>query len=252
MYDSIIDQHKLISLNEETHTYTLENSDIIFSSVTEFISDFFQPFDENKIALKLTKHHKYKGKSVNDILREWEKRRNRGTVVHKEIETFIHEANNHKKIIETSTSNMLDLKSQQAIKFLKNCNIYKNNLLFPEVRVFSKQLKLAGTIDLMIYNKPKNEISLIDWKTNQKIKQSGFKNGIKNPTLMIEDCSFNKYQLQLSMYRYILENFYNTKVRGLYILHLKENNYNYLNCSFEDEKIQEMINYSQINSLTKK
>ena len=42
----------LISLNEETHTYTLENSDISFSSVTEFIGSFFQPFDENKIALK--------------------------------------------------------------------------------------------------------------------------------------------------------------------------------------------------------
>ena len=88
MYDSIINQHKLISLNEETHTYTLVNSDIKFCSVTEFIGNFFQPFDENKIALKLTKHHKYKGKSVNDILNEWENRRNRGTIVHKEIETL--------------------------------------------------------------------------------------------------------------------------------------------------------------------
>ena len=35
---------------------------------------------------------------------------------------------------------------------------------------FSETLKLAGTIDLLIYNKPKNIISLVDWKTNEKIK----------------------------------------------------------------------------------
>ena len=42
MLSKLIEQSKLISLEEETHTYSLQNSDIEFQSVTEFIHTFFQ------------------------------------------------------------------------------------------------------------------------------------------------------------------------------------------------------------------
>ena len=54
MYKSIINKHQKIKLEPQSHTYTLTNSDINFSSVTEFINTFFMPFDEVKIAKKLT------------------------------------------------------------------------------------------------------------------------------------------------------------------------------------------------------
>ena len=63
MYEAIIKKQKLISLDEETHTYKLANSDIEFKSVTEFIGTFFKPFDEEKIAKKLTQIQKYKEKA---------------------------------------------------------------------------------------------------------------------------------------------------------------------------------------------
>ena len=117
MYQPIIDKHNLISLNEESHTYTLKNSDTTFSSVTQFISHFFQPFNEHKIAKKLTTHRKYQGKSVEDILLDWKERRDRGTIVHKQIEDFITVMNEEKDI--TTIHQTLDLKSRQAIHFLK-------------------------------------------------------------------------------------------------------------------------------------
>tara|TARA_B100000427_G_scaffold293043_1_gene270791 strand:+ start:171 stop:899 length:729 start_codon:yes stop_codon:yes gene_type:complete len=240
MYESIISKQNLISLNETTHTYTLQNSDIEFSSVTEFIGRFFKTFDEQKVAEKLSKMSKYKGQTVNQILENWNNRKERGTIVHKEIETVILEANQNAKF-DTKELVQLDIKTQMAIEFLKKCDIYKNNLIFPEVKVFSKQLKLAGTIDLMIYNKPKDEISLIDWKTNLEIKKTGYNMGVEPATRHTEDCSFNKYQLQLSMYRYILETFYDVKVNGLYILHLKESEFKYLKCQFQQNTILEML-----------
>ena len=97
----------------------------------------------------------------------------------------------------------------------------------------------------MIYNKPKNIISLVDWKTNEKIKKISYRNGTKEPTLDIGDCSYNKYELQLTMYRYILEKYYDAKINGLYILHLKENNYNYLNCDYKIEIISKMIKHDK-------
>ena len=93
MINKILDKSKLISLEEESHTYSLLNSDIEFKSVTEFIHTFFKPFDEQKIAKKLTQTNlKYKGMSVEQLINSWNKRRDRGTIVHKQIEDFVNSA----------------------------------------------------------------------------------------------------------------------------------------------------------------
>ena len=245
MYETIIEKDKLISLDENSHKYSLLNSNIEFRSVTEFIGDFFEKFDEIKVAKKLTNYGKFKGLTTSEILKDWEKRRNDGTVIHYEIEKYINNFNSRNFTDNEKRVDELNLKSKQAIKFLNDCDIFKNNLIFPEVKIFSETLKLAGTIDLLIYNKPKNIISLVDWKTNEKIKKISYRNGTKEPTLDIGDCSYNKYELQLTMYRYILEKYYDAKVNGLYILHLKENNYNYLNCDYKFEIISRMIKHDK-------
>ena len=232
MYKAIIDKHRNIQLEPESHTYTLNNSNLKFSSVTEFINTFFTPFDELKVAKKLTQLKKYQHMSTQDILKDWEQRRNRGTIVHKEIEDYI----------TLKNSLELDPKSQQGVFFLQEkCMSNKNNLLFPEVKICAETLNLAGTIDLMIYNKKKNKIYLIDWKTNLEIKKKGFQKGIKKSTQLIDDCSFNRYTLQLSMYQYILETCYNAEVDGLYIIHLKDDTYNIMKCNFEKTHITNML-----------
>ena len=54
MINKILHKSKLISLEEESHTYSLLNSDIEFRSVTEFIHEFFHPFEEKKISLSIS------------------------------------------------------------------------------------------------------------------------------------------------------------------------------------------------------
>ena len=232
MYQSIIAKQNDIYLEENTHTYIVQNCDIQFTSVTEFINNFFEPFNEIKIATKLSKMVKYQHLSVEDILKDWKERRDRGTIIHKELEDYL---KNKNKDLE------LDLKSIQGINFLKTKCINDNNLLFPEVKIYSKKLQIAGTIDLMIYNKQKNRIYLIDWKTNAQIKTKGYKKGIMFPANQIDDCSFNRYNLQLSLYQYIIENFYNVQVDGLYILHLKESSHDILNCKFQAQHVLDML-----------
>ena len=81
----------------------------------------------------------------------------------------------------------------------------------------------------------------MDWKTNLAIKKYGYNKGLKYPTTAIEDCNYNKYRLQLSMYKYILEKFYLANVGGLYILHLKDNEYDIINCEYQNQMIIEML-----------
>ena len=243
MLDKILNKSKLISLEEESHTYSLSNSNIEFKSVTEFIHTFFKPFDEQNIAKKLTQtHFKYKGMSVEELINSWNKRRDRGTIVHKQIEDFI----NSNCEINDNEFNKLDLKATQGINFIKHKCLKETNILASEVIIYSEELKLAGTIDLIIFNKEKNHVSIIDWKTNKKISKKSFnrsRKGIKFPLKSMDDCNFNHYNLQLSMYQYILESYYNVKVNGLFLVHLNEQEFNYKNyiCNYKKETIKKML-----------
>ena len=78
-----------ISLDRNNHIYTLKsNPEIEFTSVTTFIGQFFEKFDAIDIATKLVKsqREKYRDKTVDDVLKIWEKAANHGTKVHEELE----------------------------------------------------------------------------------------------------------------------------------------------------------------------
>ena len=74
MYQTIIEKDKLISLDENSHKYSLINSNIEFRSVTEFIGEFFEKFDEIRVAKKLTNYGKFKG-LTNEILKDRKKKK---------------------------------------------------------------------------------------------------------------------------------------------------------------------------------
>ena len=59
---------------------------------------------------------------------------------------------------------------------------------------------------------------------NDKISTKAFKNqkGTHLITSDIEDCKYNLYALQLSLYRYLLENYYGLKIKRQLIVHLRD------------------------------
>ena len=82
-----------ISLDHGTHTYQLvDDPEFRFASVTEFIHEFFRKFDQEKTARKLiSEHPKYIDRTVDDVIKEWRKGAERGTIVHNELElSLIH------------------------------------------------------------------------------------------------------------------------------------------------------------------
>ena len=93
MNNNLFKPDEKIFLDEEKHKYIfLEDKNIQFTSVTECISEYFEKFDQNKIAFKLvTTHPKYKGMQVDDLIEEWNLAAKNGTKVHKEIEDYIEE-----------------------------------------------------------------------------------------------------------------------------------------------------------------
>ena len=82
--------------------------------------------------------------------------------------------------------------------------------VYPEHFVYLKSAGICGQADLVsIVN---GYINILDYKTNKEIKENGFKNweGVVSkmfkPVNNLEDCNLNHYNLQLSLYAYIIKN----------------------------------------------
>lgn len=204
-----------ITLKKESHRYILSTEpDFDFTSVTSFVGEFFEEFDANKIATKLVASYpKYRDRSVESLITEWDNSANHGTLVHKEIEECI------KSGIQPT-----DPKAIMGYRWLQRYLLKSDFDLYPEVIVYSKELKIAGTIDLLIKDRKTGLYTIIDWKTSKKIETSSFKGktGINSASKNILDCNYNHYSLQLSLYRYILEEYYGINIQDQIIAHIQE------------------------------
>ena len=204
----------IISLNEKTHIYSLQDSNIDFTSVTTYIGEFFEKFDQQKIAAKLIQTNiKYAHLTVEELISEWDKSRDYGTLVHKQIEEHVN-----------GLSQASDMKAKNAVLWLNDFVKNKNCDLLVEKIIFAKELCLAGTMDVLIRLKDSNEYIIIDWKTNKKIDTKSYRNkkGTHPITSNIDDCKYNIYAFQLSLYRYILEEYYGLTINQQIIAHITD------------------------------
>jgi|TARA_B100000508_G_scaffold12371_1_gene8619 ATP-dependent exoDNAse (exonuclease V) beta subunit len=204
-----------IELIKDTHTYRLlADPEIEFTSVTTLIHTLFEPFDEVAIADNLcATNPKYMGMEPNELISKWHAARDHGSKVHEEIELAL------KKGIAPS-----EPKAKIALQWLDNYAMKSNIEIFSEVILYSTDLKIAGTIDILAYDKVHDHYEIIDWKTSKKINivSYGSKMGIHPTTANIMDCNHNHYAMQLSLYRYLLESYYGAKVHIQMIGHLKD------------------------------
>ena len=161
-----------ITLIESIHRYELsDDPEFEFTSCTTFAKYFFEPFDKIGIANSLTATHtNYANITPQKLVEEWDAIAIEGSFIHAEIENFLKE-----------NAEPTRLKSKTAVEWLKK-NIIESDRydFFPEVIVYSKELALAGTIDLLLYDKAENNYKIIDWKTNKKLDTRSFQNRMGN------------------------------------------------------------------------
>lgn len=241
MINQIVD--KDIVLDESTHKYNLESDpSIVFTSCTTFIKYFFKAFDSIGIANNLVSNHpNYIGMSPQELIEVWDSKAEVGTRVHNEIDKYI--KNDEIPKME---------KSILAVDWLKK---YLNNSsqILSEVVLYSKALELAGTVDLLVHDKSTDSYEIFDWKTSQKIDMNsyGYKKGITEATSKLMDCNHTHYSLQLSLYRYILEEYYNLTISKTTILHIKDKEIIPYETKHYKAEIEEMLKYD-LESLQKK
>lgn len=251
--------------NDETHTYYNKNDMTKYISVTQIISQYCEEFNEEfwsaykalealmdaetffilKKSLLATKKFddRYLSKfgidktvfleKQQEIKNTYDKNRNesceRGTAIHlsKELSFYNKQRHDFSKFGYESINGEYECKE----------NYYQLNLargVYPEflisVTSSDKILRVAGQIDLLI--KDGNDIYIVDWKSNKKIEKTSYYDKSKKqhkmmkfPLNNLQDSTFNHYQLQLSLYAYMLQTLHpEFNIKGLCIYHIDHDN----------------------------
>lgn len=219
-----------ITFKEEGHIYESNDEDNIdWISVTSLVGMFKEPFDGKNQAKKSSKNKRSKwyGMTPKEILDAWENEKNRAI----KLGNWYH---------NQREADMLDFKTIERngieIPIIKPLTKENGNKIapdqklsdgvYPEHLVYLKSAKLCGQADLVeIVN---GTINITDYKTNKEIKEKGFTNweGITkklyNPVAHLDDCNLSHYNLQLSIYAYIIKK-HNPKLKigKLIIQHVK-------------------------------
>ena len=219
----------MLEFDEENHIYSIDGKELV--SVTTFLSKFFPKFDTDKIAKICSRKS---GKPVTLILKEWEHKRDeackRGTEIHEEIEKLI---NNEwrKQIPEVDAAeNYLRIWFKHSDK------------LESERQVFSEDLGLAGTIDLVAHTE--RGLVLVDWKTNKEIKSENPYANALEPISQLQDTPLNKYNLQLNMYKKLIE-VEGENVYKMFIVHLIGDKFKIIEIEDMSEEVNKLLSNNQ-------
>ena len=217
-----------IVFNAADHSYkSIDAEGIDWVSVTSLLSNFKKPFDAEKVAASVTKKSRSKwfGIPPEKILELWKAEADRATT----LGTFYH---NQREADLCSLSSIelegIPIPIYKPIEegALKKAPEQKlTDGIYPEHMVYLKSAGICGQSDLVeVVN---SKVNIIDYKTNKEIKKESFKNweGISDkmshPVSHLDDCNFNHYALQLSIYMYIILK-HNRKLRPgkIYIHHV--------------------------------
>lgn len=208
-----------VLFNEADHTYTIKGKKC--TSVTQAISLFKKPFDTQIIAGKYAKKH---GLNVQDVIDDWEGIKNESTSRGSELH----------KYAEMKFLSKQYIPDKKAYALCEMFDVFYNDVkerLIPvklEFVVGDEEFLIGGMLDKLFYNTTANALQIWDYKTNKEIsKTSKYKNRLIGSLSHLEECEFNIYSLQLSIYKLIIERNTNLKLGNSYLVWINDVNDKY-------------------------
>lgn len=196
-----------VYFDEDAHRYLVDTEKSIeywqpVPSVTQFVSHYIPPFDAQKMAAKKARYSN-PPKTAEQILAEWDAKRihacELGTRVHANQESMMNGSTDFQQPADERERAIMS----SGWEAMQDLTAAGWKPLAAEKMVFSLELRLAGTIDA-IFQKDRR-VLLVDWKTNEAIhRRNNFGQHFLPPANELEDCEYNKYSLQLNLYKRIL------------------------------------------------
>ena len=195
-----------LKFDEKKHEYTSNKKKLI--SVTKLVHSYTNDFDKTLILDKmfesspseiyLGKSRKYIGMTKEQISTMWKINQESKSA----YGTFIHE-----KAEDIGNGIEVDIKMPEINQVKAFFKREGYEIIEQELRVYSEELGVAGTVDLLL---KKDDMYYIgDWKTcvgkDLEKREDRYQKFMKEPVSNIPDLQFWIYSMQMSCYRYIIE-----------------------------------------------
>lgn len=197
-----------IEFFEDKHEYVsyINGEEIKYISGTQFLHRFFPPFDASgEIAKRCAAKE---GVSVEEIKERWaqsgREASSLGTRVHECCEDI--ELGKSENELRNTPQNLKEERMfANAVKMAKR--FYSQlDILGVEKIVFSPSLRIAGTIDLLARSRKDGCYLIIDHKSNKSIDlEDKWNKFALHPIEHLHDINGIHYNLQLSLYEYLLK-----------------------------------------------
>lgn len=256
----VFDKYKFF---ENGHYYTYKDKQVGVS-VTKYISQFENEFDSNTLSQKVADKN---GISQFEVLNEWKRKGEysclKGTAIHEWLQDNY--ANREYKFDLSQLEEYPEYYKIEDVEHLKQMaidfiNDYKNRyiLIGDEILCGIPDFDIASAIDLLFYDTVNNEVVLADIKTNTDLK--GWKNTpsyvkkMLQPLENIKDITFEHYKIQLSIYRYFLEEYAHIPISdNMFIVYLseKEKNYNIIQIPYLKNEVEKILKLRRANKMAK-
>lgn len=237
-----------IEFYPENHVYTIDG--VQAPSVSTVIDKFFPEFDIKYWARKkaidkiIAENLEMSESNIQRIAAEIEAawiengriQAQLGTVLHEQIEKFYlgidYTRTEEFHLFEQFHSDHLHIQQYRS-----------------EWRIFDEDHHIAGTIDMVAKNG--NQFEIYDWKRSKKVLNAmgevvltnRYQRGI-GFLERLDDTKFNRYCLQQSLYRHILESKYNLNISNMYlvVLHPIYDRYYKINVPYMQAEAMAMLN----------
>ena len=256
----VFDKYKFF---ENGHYYTYKNKQVGIS-VTKYISQFENEFDSNTLSQKVADKN---GISQFEVLNEWKRKGEysclKGTAIHEWLQDNY--ANREYKFDLSQLEEYPEYYKIEDIEHLKKMaidfiNDYKNRyiLIGDEILCGIPDFDIASAIDLLFYDTVNNEVVLADIKTNTDLKgwksTPSYVKKMLQPLENIKDITFEHYKIQLSIYRYFLEEYAHIPISdNMFIVYLseKEKNYNIIQIPYLKNEVEKILKLRRANKMAK-
>ncbi len=247
---SVMPNGMTLQFEEKWHKYSVkEKPELKFISGTKFLSKFSVPFDRDGISARYAKKYDMKQK---DVINMWEKKgeisREAGTLVHNYIEDVL--LGKEPRIPQTVDSLYSNEIIESGMKKIKQADLVCEKILDEyeivavEEILASIEYGIAGMADLRAINKKSRAMTILDHKTNAKIDMNNRWSNMLPPIQNLEDCSFNKYSLQLNLYEKVLklgDYVEPDEYFEHFLIHIKEDSFSFVECDKFEKEIGRML-----------
>lgn len=239
------------TFEEDTHTYYC-NGKKVGIGVTTLIGLYANKFDEQKVAEMVAQKQ---NKEVSKILEEWHYKRDfsceKGTTIHEYTQSLFSGEEWHLRPFDNSKE-YLEVVEKIKHHSLNYYNDYKNRYIHikDELLIGVEWANISSAIDHLFYDIVDKGVVIVDYKTNSYMEgyydnpeKKVYKKYMMIPFRDTLDNSYEHYKIQLSIYKYILQELLDIPVLRTEIVYLTENkdNYEVIQIPYEKEKAELML-----------